>query len=139
MISVDSKGHKTKSRGRTRARAGGNINDDCMELSGAEFTSSSASLSSNESDPGFFTTDEGREGKHHFFVCIETSKNFALFMRFSFLGVEFCIAFIIGLQEMMSTVTGMGEMVGVGGRMMKMEDLPLSAAVKVGLFQYIGL
>lgn len=33
-----------------------------MELSGGEFTSSSPSLSSNESDPGFFTTDEGREG-----------------------------------------------------------------------------
>lgn len=30
-----------------------------------------------------------------------------------------------GLQEMMSTVTGMGEMVGVGGKMMKTEDLPL--------------
>lgn len=57
-----SKSHKSKSRGRTSAKARVSENDDCMELSGGEFTSSSPSLSSNESDPGFFTTDEGREG-----------------------------------------------------------------------------
>ncbi|KAJ1522633.1 hypothetical protein ONE63_001805 [Megalurothrips usitatus] len=54
---VGSKSHKSKSRGRARV----SVTDDCMELSGAEFTSSSPSVSSNESDPGFFTTDEGRE------------------------------------------------------------------------------
>ena len=59
---VCSKSHKSKSRSRARGRARVSVGDDCMEVSGAEFTSSSPSPSSNESDPGFFTTDEGREG-----------------------------------------------------------------------------
>ncbi|KAE8741755.1 hypothetical protein FOCC_FOCC012703 [Frankliniella occidentalis] len=55
-----SRSHKSKSKGRSSAHV--SVNEECMELSGAEFTSSSPSVSSNESDPGFFTTDEGREG-----------------------------------------------------------------------------
>lgn len=62
-ILVGSKSHKSKSRSRVRGRARVSVGDDCMEVSGTEFTSSSPSLSSNDSDPGFFTTDEGREGK----------------------------------------------------------------------------
>lgn len=72
-VPVGHKSHKPKSRGRTRGRAPVSVNDDCMELSGAEFTSSSPSVSSNESDPGFFTTDEGREGECELKITVQSN------------------------------------------------------------------